>query len=59
MRESVYLQRLEERYLERILYGKTALHAGGYRVPFPKLSLEVFIEIILPAALWPWGRLSL
>jgi hypothetical protein len=37
----------------------TALQAGRLQAPFPTGSLEVFIDIILPTALWPWGRLSL
>jgi len=37
----------------------TALQAGRSRVRFPMVSLELFIDIILPAALWPWGTLSL
>ena len=34
----------------------TALQAGRSRVRFPMVSLECFISIILPAALWPWGN---
>jgi len=37
----------------------TALQAGKSRVRFPLVSLEFFIDIILPAAVWPWGFLSL
>ena len=37
----------------------TALRAGRSLVRIPIVSLEFFIDIILPAALWPWGRLSL
>ena len=37
----------------------TALQAGRSRVRFPMVSLEIFIHIILPAALWPWGWLNL
>ena len=37
----------------------TALQTGRSRVRFPMVTLEFFIDIILPAALWPWGWLSL
>ena len=37
----------------------TALQTGRSPVRFPMVSLEFFIDIILPAALWPWGWLSL
>jgi len=35
-----------------------ALQAGRSRVRFPMVSLEFFIYIILPAALWSLGRTS-
>ena len=46
-------------YLRDSLKDATALQAGRSRVRFPKVSLRFFIDLILPAALWPWGLRSL
>jgi len=61
----IFIIFLQQLYLRNIIlmvtyYDRgTALHAGRSWVRFPLVSLEFFIDIILPAALWPWGRLSL
>jgi len=37
----------------------TAPQTTGLRARFSMVSLEFFIDINLPAAIWPWSRLSL
>jgi len=44
--------------MEALVWG-TALQTGGSRVRIPMVLLEFSIDIILPAALWPWNRLRL
>jgi len=41
--------------IKRFIHSATS---GRARVRFRMLSLEFFIDIILPAALWHWDRLS-
>ena len=37
----------------------TVLQVGRSRVPFPVMSLGLFIDLILLVAIWPWVRLIL
>jgi hypothetical protein len=60
------LQSLHQRYIcylcknvYIVLGGGAVLQTGKSRDRFPMVSSEFFINIFLPAALWPWGRLSL
>jgi len=40
---------------EQVFRWGTALQVGSSRIRFPMVSLEFFIDIIFPAALWAFG----
>jgi hypothetical protein len=64
---SVYIRHIQKNYRRRVLsegargnvVSCTMLQTGRSRFQFLMRSLDFSIDLILPAALWPWGRLSL
>ena len=52
----IYFSEMHTKHMEHAV--AQLVEAGRSRVRFPMVSLEFFIDIILLAALWHWGRLS-
>jgi len=47
------------RAVAQLIEAPSYIQTGRPRVRLPTISLEFFTDLILPAQLWPWGRLSL
>jgi ribosomal protein L34E len=59
----MYCPHIQSRRLNQVINqqeacSKQILHAETSRIPF-SMSLGFSVDLILSAALWPWGRLSL
>jgi hypothetical protein len=57
--ELLIISRRNEESRCSVVSWRTMLQTGRSRVRFPMRSMDFSIGLILPAALWPWGRFNL
>jgi hypothetical protein len=55
----LYIQSMQHGARGSVVGWGTILQAGRLQFRFTVRSLNFLIDVILPAAVWPWGRLSL